>query len=151
MHLLLIFQEAQKGRLVKFRTAILPSSKHKGQAFESDKTVMPLVSATSAVTAVLGRRAEHDCLKVVEMALHVFTGAVSYNHTASVGPNRYNNMRVKNAQSRGVRNATKSYTRLRYLYNFTKITPGLFLDYTKITPGLHLVFTDRLQKITDLY
>ena len=52
---------------------------------------------------------------------------------------------------RGVRNEAKSCTRLRNLYNFTKITPGLCQDYTKITPGLHLVFTDRLLKITDLY
>ena len=38
---------------------------------------------------------------------------------------------------RGVRNAAKLCTRLRNLYNFTKITPGLCQDYTEITPGLY--------------
>ena len=53
--------------------------------------------------------------------------------------------------ARGVRSAAKSRTRLRNLYNFTKIALGLCLDYSKVTPGLRLVCKGRLLKITDLY
>ena len=50
-------------------------------------------------------------------------------------------------RDQGVSNAAKLHTRLRNLYNFTKITPGSHWDY-KFASGLHIFVIQELAVIS---